>query len=129
MDQIKFGLIRTVKEFEALKAYAKSFGHVVDDRSITPIYTIHRGDKQIGYFNLILQPIVCPSFHTELCTHRDFYDSVQYAKNHFCMNSIDDRFPNGTCFLALPRELAIKKDVVERMGFADTKTQLWQAIP
>jgi hypothetical protein len=83
----------------------------------------------IGYFNLILYPIVCPSFHPKLCSHRDFHDAVQYAKNHFCLNSIDGRYPNGTCLLALPIKLAIRKSAVEHMGFKRTGREIWQAIP
>lgn len=128
-DHIKFGMIRTDEEFKALVQFAESFNHKVGPDSILPIYTIERGQHMLGYFNLILYPIVCPAFHPRACTPRDFRDAVQAAKSHFCLNSIDNKFPHGTCLIAVPKQLALKESVLERCGFANTKKELWQAIP
>lgn len=129
-EQIKFGLIRTQEEFDALSQFAASFDHQVNGQSILPIYTIERGKQMVGYFNVICIPIVCPSFHPDVCTPRDIHEIVQMAKNHFCMNSISDRFPNGTCMLAMPKNLPDnKRAIAERCGFKSTKAELWQAIP
>lgn len=129
-EQIKFGLVRTREALESLQKFAESFDHKVGDDSILPIYTIERGQQVIGYYNMITFPIVCPAFHPKQCTPRDFHDTVQFAKTHFCLNSICDRFPNGTCLIALPRDLEpLKKVAVEKCGFKNTKAELWQAIP
>ena len=129
-DQIKFGMVRTAAELEELKVFAKTFNHKVGRDSIMPIYTGRCGDKLIGYFNLILYPIVCPAIHPVECSQRAFFDCIEYLKHHFCLESISDQFPFGMCFLALPQDMPInKKEAVERCGFRNTKKEIWQCIP
>lgn len=128
-DQIKFGMIRSDEEFQSLVKFAASFEHNVGSDSIMPIYTIERGDQMLGYFNVLLHPIVAPSMHPSITTARDFYEAMLSVRNHFCMNSVDGKFPNGTCFFALPTDEIVKDSVFERCGFKNTKKELWQAIP
>jgi hypothetical protein len=128
-DQIKFGIVRSLEELEDLKRFAKSFDHKVGNDSIMPIYTITRGQQLIGYYNVILYPIVSPSMHPRLCSHRDFFDALFCVKHHFCLNSIDAHFPNGTCLLAVPTKLAIPDRALERAGFKNTKKEIWQHVP
>lgn len=128
-DHIKFGLIQNKIEFDSLAAFAASFDHHVGPDSILPIYTIERGEHMIGYFNVLTYPIVAPALHPRLTTPRDFYEVIQILKNHFCLNSISDKFRNGTGFMAVPTDEVIKDNVFERCGFKNTKKEIWQAIP
>jgi len=128
-EQIKFGLIKTEEEFQDLKRFAESFDHSVEATSIFPIYTIARGDELIGYCNVMRQPVLHPSLHPGLATPRNFYDALQYAKQSFCLSSIDDRFPHGICVMALPRDLVVPDDAVVKCGFKNTNKEIWMAIP
>jgi hypothetical protein len=128
-DQIKFGLIKNPVEFESLAAFAASFGHQVGPDSILPIYTIERGQQMIGYFNVLTYPIVAPALHPSLTTPRDFYEVIQILKNHFCLGSINEKFPNGTGFMAIPTSGFADYSVFERCGFHNTQKEIWQAIP
>jgi hypothetical protein len=122
-------MVRTEEELQSLVKFAESFDHNVGSDSIFPIYTISRDSYLFGYFNLICLPILVPAFHPDVCTPRDFYDAAYALKQHFCLNSISERFPNGTCLLALPKELAIKKEIVKRLGFKCSGKEIWQALP
>lgn len=128
-EHITFGLIRTEEALQSLKKFAESFDHHVGNDSIFPIYTISRGSYLFGYFNVISLPIFAPAFHPDVCTPRDFYDAAYALKQHFCLNSISDRFPNGTCLLALPKALAVKREILEKLGFKDTGKIIWQSLP
>lgn len=128
-EHIKFGMIQTEEAFQSLIQFAESFNHTVGSDSILPIYTIERGDHMIGYANVLLQPIVAPALHPKMCTPRDFYDAIMTMKNHYCLNSISQKFPNGTCFMSLPTVPVIENRVFERCGFQNTNKELWQAIP
>lgn len=129
-DHIKFGMIRTEEGFKSLMQFAESFDHKVGPDSILPIYTIERGQHLIGYYNLLLLPIVCPALHPKICTPRDFHNTLQAAKSHFCLSSISEKFPNGTCFMAIPAKATAEMNgAMEHSGFVNTKKELWQAIP
>jgi hypothetical protein len=130
-EQVKFGLIRTDEEFEGLRQFAETFDHTVGPGSILPIYTVERGEQMIGYFNVLMYPIVAPSMHPTHCTARNFFDALEFVKHHFCLNSIDNKFRYGTCFLSIPTNPPAgqnMKDALERSGFKNTRHELWQAI-
>ena len=129
-ERIKFGLVKNDEELAELREFAKSFGHEIRDDAVLPIYTGKKGDQLIGYFNLIGFPLVCPSLHPEHCTHRDFFDCVEFLKQHFCLNSISERFPYGISLLALPLDLPDhKKEAVERAGFKRMDKEIWFCVP
>jgi hypothetical protein len=128
-EHIKFGIIRTQEELQSLAAFAKSFDHNVGLDSIRPIFTIERGDQMIGYFNVLLYPIVAPSLHPAICTPRDFNDALAAMRNHYCFLSIGEQFPYGTSFMAVPTNTEIENSVFERNGFVNTKKEIWQCIP
>ena len=128
-DHIKFSLIKSMEELEALQRFAKTFNHQVGLDSIMPIYTIERGEQVIGYFNVLMYPVVCPALHPEHCTPRDFYETLRDARQHYCFVSIDAKFPNGTCFMAIPKQLSFPGDALEKLGFKFTGKELWQCIP
>jgi hypothetical protein len=128
-DQIKFGMVRTNEEYEDLKKFAKSFGHNVGNDTVLPIYVIERGDQVIGFFNMIPYPIGCPSFHPKVCTPRDFHEAALSLKNHFCLQSMDGRYPNGTCLLALPKNPEMGERAIQRVGFKQIGREIWQYIP
>jgi hypothetical protein len=129
-EQIRFGLVKTVEELERLKQFAATFDHAVGDNSMFPIYTVERGEQLIGYYNLINfpVPVVCPAMHPDICTPRDFRDSLEFVKHHFCLNSINGNFPHGTCLLAVPPKLPFSPSAFERSGFKRTGLELWQII-
>jgi len=129
-EQLKFRLVRTKEEFDGLSEFARTFDHHVGPGSILPIYTVERGQQMIGYFNVVAYPILGPAFHPGVGTAREFFEAVQYVKNHFCMSSIDNNFRNGTCFMALrPDMKPVLKRALEHCGFKNTNKELWQAIP
>jgi hypothetical protein len=128
-EHIKFGLVRNEIEFQSLAAFAATFNHHIGPDSIMPIYTIERGQQMLGYFNVLTYPIVAPALHPSLTTPRDFYEVIQILKNHFCLTSISEKFPNGTGFMAVPTDGIVEDSVFERSGFRNTKKEIWQAIP
>lgn len=128
-EHIKFGLVRTEEAFQSLMKFAESFDHKVGRDSLLPIWTIERGDQTIGYFNVLFYPVIAPAMHPRLTSPRDFYEAIYAVRSHFCMNSISEKFPNGTCFFALPTEEIVPDSIFEKCGFRNTHKELWQCIP
>lgn len=128
-EPIKFGLVKTPEELKALANFAESFGHKVGPNSIMPIYTLSRGEKLFGYFNVLSFPVTAPAFHTnpEICSKRDFYDAAIAMKSHFMLESISPAFPNGTWFVAIPVNTNFPEEVATAVGLVKTNKMLWQA--
>lgn len=129
MDRnLKFETVRTQKQFDDLKKFATSFDHVVDDTTLLPLITVSRGDKMFAYYTVLNYPVVFPSFHTELCTPRDFVDSVNTVKHHHMLSSMNERFPNGTFFVALSaNKLAIDRSYIPKLGLKNLEMEIHQA--
>ncbi len=91
-------------KWEELGRFAATFDHVIDDHSMTPVYTMSRNGKQFGYFNVIMKPVFCPAFHTDkkICTPRDFFEGVKEVKRRVMHSTRDARFPEGTLLALLP---------------------------
>lgn len=130
-EQITFESVRTQEQFDALKDYVAVNDHVhrFDDHSILPAVTMRRGAKRIGYFQVLNQPIVMPSFHVNSCTPRDFVEASEQLKSIFQFNSMSDRFPNGTLFLGLPPQLMVDDALVGKLGGERIQRELWQFTP
>jgi len=129
-EHLKFGLIKTEEEFKELQRFAQSFDHEVGRDAIPPIFTIERGEHMVGYYNVIQHPIVCPAMNPAVTTPREFFETLMFLKNHYCLNSINGKFPHGMGLMAvqtkLPQHL---KNAFERAGFRNTKKEIWQALP
>jgi hypothetical protein len=129
-EQIKFELVRTKEQFDSLKDFASSdLVHRFDDHSLLPAITLSRAGKQFGWFQVLNQPIVMPSFHTELCSPRDFRDATEQMKAIYQFTSMSERFPNGTVWMAIPPSPMVDENLLRNMGFSDEKRNLWQATP
>lgn len=128
MEAIRFSEVRTREEFDELKLFAATFDHVIDDRTMTPIIRMYRGDRLFGYFVVVTAPIMIPAFHTDpqICSPRDFKESAEHVRAWQCLNRQSERFPNGQCWIGLDNEPAIRREIIEKLGFKDTKTQLYQ---
>lgn len=129
-DPIRFSEVRTQEEFDELKLFAATFDHVIDDRTMTPIIRMYRGERLIGYFICVTAPIVIPSFHTDpaICSPRDFRDSCEQVRAWQTLNRQSERFPGGQCWIALDDEPLIRREVIEKLGFQNTKSDLYQYI-
>ena len=131
-DRLRFEKVETTEQFEALKAFAATMDHTLDDTSRTPIVSVFRGDKQIGYFHVVKVPMVSPSFHTDpaICTPRDTIEFIETLRAHMCLNSLGGRTPNGECIAILPDPPAsgFTPEILSKLGFVDLKQRLWQAL-
>lgn len=128
-EPIKFESVTTQQQFDELKTFAASDGHVVTDHSIFPIFTMRRSERLFGYFHVINHPIILPAFHVTNCERHDFKEAVEKATAWRQLSSISEQFPNGTCFIALPPEPVIDENLIEKLGYEDIKRKLWQATP
>lgn len=128
-EQIRIAVLRTQEDLEALAKFAESFDHHVGADSIMPIYTLSRGGKLFGYFNVLSFPVTAPAFHTdpEICSKRDIYDAAMAIKSHFMIQSICPAFPNGTWFVAIPWDTPFPEEVLTGVGLVKTNKMLWQA--
>ena len=128
-DQIRIAVIRSAEELQSLSKFAASFDHTVGPDSIMPIYTLSRGERLFGYFNVLGFPVTAQSFHTdpEICSKRDILDASMAIKSHFMMQSISPAFPNGTWFTAIPVDTPFPDEVLTGIGLTKTNKMLWQA--
>jgi hypothetical protein len=127
---IKFQCVTTQQQFDDLKKYAETDGyHKVDDSSLLPIVTMSRGDRQFGYFHVNTHPILSFAFHLELCEPADFKEAAQQVTAIYQHNSMSERFPNGTCFIALDENPKISKDLIQKLGYRCLNRVLWQNTP
>lgn len=129
---LRFKIVETKEEFEALKVFAASFDHVIDDHSRLPIVNVLRGDRQIGYYQLVNIPMVAPSFHTDtaICSRRDTFDFIQQVRSHRCLMSMGGRTPHGECVAILPEieSPTFTNEILEKLGFVDLHQKLWHAL-
>jgi hypothetical protein len=128
MEAIRFSEVRTQGEFDELKLFAATFNHVIDDHTMTPIIRMYRGDRLFGYYIVVLAPIVIPAFHTDrsICSPRDFKEACEQVRAWQCQNRQSERFPFGQCWVALDDEPMIGKRIIEKLGFKDTGSNLYQ---
>lgn len=127
MEEVTFRNITTAGEFEEIKRFASTIkDHVIDEHSLLPIITMHRGDKMFGYFQIYNHPVIVPSWNPDLTTPRDFRDSVEQISGWQRLNSMSQRFPNGTMFIAINSSPAINADTIEKLGFKDIDRHLFQ---
>jgi hypothetical protein len=116
--------------WEEICRFAASFGHKIDNRSLSPVVAVRRGSKLFAYFFFLKFPILLPSFHPELTTPRDFVDMVEQVRAGAWLTSMGlDQFPQGICYAAFDQEPVISKDIIQKIGFKSTKCELWESYP
>jgi hypothetical protein len=129
-EQITFENVRTQEQFDKLKQFAASDGvHRFDEHSIMPAVTMSRGSRMFGWIQVLNAPVVMPSFHLNECSPRDFVEASQQLKAIYQFSSINERFPNGQMWMAIPPSPMVDEDKLVKLGFEDVKRQLWQAVP
>lgn len=129
MSKIRFQTVTTDRQFEELKELAAKDGHRLDNNSLTPIVEIWRGDKRIGWFHILNQPVLMPCFCKETCSPRDFKEAAEALMHIHQYTSMSQRFPNGTTFMAIPPTPAIDEAIIEKLGFERIHREVWQATP
>lgn len=125
-EQITFENVTTQEQWDKLKEFAASDGHVLTDTSLLPVVTMKRGNKMFGYFHVHKHPIIMPAFNRKECSPRDFKDAVEQVSATMRLNSMDQRFPNGTAFIAFDDNPAISEDIIARLGFKNINRHIWQ---
>lgn len=131
MKPIEFETVTTKEQFENLKEFASSDGHILTDTSPAQpvIVTMSRNGKMFGYYHVHAYPIIMPAFHREHCSPRDFRDAVDNVSASLRLGSMSERFPNGTAFIALNKEPNIDTELIEKLGFVDIDRNIWQQQP
>lgn len=117
-------------KWDALGKFAATFDHVIDDHSMTPVYTMSRDGRQFGYFNIIMKPVIVPAFHTnkKICTPRDFLEGISVVKKKVMRSTRDERFPNGTLLVLLPKDLDKKySGAIKRLKLKKLDSVMYQA--
>lgn len=130
-EPLRFMVVETEEQFNALKVFAASFGHVINNGTRLPIVNAYRGDRQIGYYQIMKAPIVAPAFHSDpkICSHRDTIEFISHVKTHSFLNSLGGRTPNGECIAILPEIPApgFTNEILAKLGFEDLHQKLWLA--
>jgi hypothetical protein len=123
---IKFNLIQDKESFDQFVSFAKSFDHEEGDHTILPVRVVSNESGPIAYFKEIPFPLICPAFHPEKCTPRNFLDICTQVKAWAALNSISPRFPNGNVLLAVENNPAIPIEIIEKLGFKNLGLQVHQ---
>jgi hypothetical protein len=127
---INIDKIDTQDKFDDLKEFAASFDHLIDDHSITPIYTLSRHGNRFGYLQIILKPVIVPSFHTnnKICHPRDFFEAVIEVKQKVMQSTVDERFPEGTLLVLLPPDIGEKyKGALKKLKLNNLGSVMYQS--
>jgi hypothetical protein len=122
---LTYARVDTDDTFKEFVDFAATFNHK-ENNSILPIHTIRKDGELIAYFKTLPWPVLCPAFHPDKVSPRDFKDIVEQVGAWANISSISQQFPNGTVFLAVENRPAIDRSIIEKLGFKDLQVQVWQ---
>jgi len=119
-SDINFRVVATEDDIKNIKEFAGSFDHEIKSFKY-PILIVQKGDKIIGYGQLINVPILFPAFHTDpnVCSPRDVVETMKQFVGW-------SKIQHGYGLTAVPKDSkSFTPDVLEKLGYNRMDKELY----
>lgn len=115
-EPINFERIRTPEQFERLQAFAKTFNHeVTASHALAPLIVVKRGEKWIGFFQIVNSPVVFSAWHNDECEPRDFLESMRALQGWAKMEASLNNTEFGYAAVSIGNQ-AFSPEIMQKVG-------------